>query len=276
MAGSDMAGKVVVVTGASSGIGAAAARELHRMGAEVHAVGRDPIRTTEVAAELGTTPILADFASLDDVHATADEVLDGCGRLDVLVNNAALSVSRREETVDGHELMFQVNHLAPFLLTARLLDLLVDSGPSRVVTTSSAANLFGFVRVDDLESTLLFVGPQVYGTTKLENILFTRELARRYGEQGVLATSFDPGLVATRFGRGDVSGILQRSPLRRVMRTSEAAADTLVWLASAPRDGIRGGYFYRDRRPGIMNPQGRSNDVARRLWDRSAELVGTE
>lgn len=274
MAGEDMSGKVVVVTGASSGIGAAAARELHGMGAEVHAIGRDPARTAEVAADLGTEPIIADFASLADVHAAADDVLDRCDRLDVLVNNAALTVSRREETADGHELMFQVNHLAPFLLTARLIDLLVESAPSRVVTTSSVANLAGFVRLDDLETRQLFIGFNVYGTTKLANILFTRELARRYGSQGVLATCFDPGVVATRMGRGDFAGFALRTPLRRLMRTPEAAADTLVWLATAPRDNIRGGYFYRDRRPGVINLQARSDDTARRLWERSAELVG--
>jgi NAD(P)-dependent dehydrogenase (short-subunit alcohol dehydrogenase family) len=276
MAGVVMRGKVVVITGASSGIGAAAARELHRLGAEVHAIGRDPTRTKDVANELGTDPIVADFASLTEVHAAADEVVDRCDRLDVLVNNAGVSVSRREETVDGHELMFQVNHLAPFLLTWRLLDLLIESAPSRVVTTSSAANLVGFVRLDDLEARQLFVGFNVYGTTKLENVMFTRELARRYGLQGLLATCLDPGVVATRFGRRDLSGLMQRSPLRQVMRTSEAGADTLVWLATAPRASLRNGYFYRDRRPGVIHPQARRDDTARRLWERSAELVGAD
>src|SRR4051794_6496260 len=183
----EMAGQTVVVTGASSGIGASAARRLRELGAEVHVVGRSPQRTEEGAAEVGTEPIVADFARLDDVRAAADEVLRRCPRVDVLVNNAGMSLSRREDSVDGHEMMFQVNHLAPFLLTSLLLDRLKGSAPSRVITTSSVGNLAGFVNPMDLDSRFVFVGQAVYGTTKLENILFTRELARRSEGTGVLA-----------------------------------------------------------------------------------------
>jgi NAD(P)-dependent dehydrogenase (short-subunit alcohol dehydrogenase family) len=269
-----MAGRTVVVTGASSGIGTAAARRLRDLGAEVHVMGRSPQRTAEVAAEMGTEPIIADFARLDDVRAAADEVLRRCPRVDVLVNNAGMSLSRREVTVDGHETMFQVNHLAPFLLTSLLLDRLETSAPSRVITTSSVANLAGFVNLLDLDSRLVFLGQAVYGTTKLENILFTRELSRRLEGTDVLATCFHPGVVATGFGRGDLIGVLWSSPLRRLMRTSEQGADTLVWLATTPADELRPGGYYVDRRPGVVNPQALSGRLARRLWQRSDRLVG--
>jgi NAD(P)-dependent dehydrogenase (short-subunit alcohol dehydrogenase family) len=208
------------------------------------------------------------------VRAAAQEVLRRCRVLDVLVNNAGMSLSRREVTVDGHETMFQVNHLAPFLLTSLLLDRLERSAPSRVITTSSVGNLAGFVNLRDLDSRLVFVGQAVYGTTKLENILFTRELSRRLEGRDVLATCFHPGVVATGFGRGDLIGVLWSSPLRRLMRTPEQGADTLVWLATAPADQLRPGGYYVDRRPGLVNPQALSGRLARQLWERSERLVG--
>jgi NAD(P)-dependent dehydrogenase (short-subunit alcohol dehydrogenase family) len=271
----DMTGKTVVVTGASSGIGAAAARRLHELGAEVVVVGRSPDRTAEAAADVGTEPIVADFARLAEVRSAADEILSRCPHLDVLVNNAGLSVTKRRVTEDGHELTFQVNHLAPFLLTTLLLDRLVDSAPSRVVTTASLANLTGFVRMHDLETEHLYVGSTVYATTKLENILFTRELGRRLEGTGVLATSFNPGVVATDLGREDTTGILYRSPLRRLMKSPDQGADTLVWLATAPTERLRQGGYYTSRRPGVTHVQARSSRLARQLWDRSERLVAT-
>lgn len=268
-----MSGKTVVITGASSGIGEAAARSLHQAGARVVVLGHDADRTAMIAGEVETEPIIADFRRLSDVRDAADQVLERCDRIDVLVNNAGISVSSRQVTEDGHELMFQVNHLAPFLLTTLLLDRLIESAPSRVVTTASVAHLAGFVRLNDLETERFFVGTAVYGTTKLENILFTRELARRLEGTGVLATCFNPGTVATRFGRKDPSGLMHRSPLRRLMRSPEQGADTLVWLASAPADALRAGRYYTDRRAGVANPQARSERLARQLWERTEELV---
>jgi NAD(P)-dependent dehydrogenase (short-subunit alcohol dehydrogenase family) len=273
MSHTDMSGRTVVITGASSGIGAAAARQLHAMGATVHVVGRSPERTAAVAAEVGSMPILADFARFDDVRATARDVLERCARLDVLVNNAGLSVTRREVTEDGHELTFQVNHLATFLLTALLLDRLVDSAPSRVITTASVANLGGFMRIGDLESRRFFQGTAAYSTSKLENILFTRELGRRLSGTGVLATCFNPGLVATDLGRGNPAGLMHRSPLRRLMRSPEEGADTLVWLATGPADRLRQGGYYGNRRRGVMHVQARSDRLARQLWERSERMV---
>jgi NAD(P)-dependent dehydrogenase (short-subunit alcohol dehydrogenase family) len=276
MDSSEIAGKTVVITGASSGIGAAAARMLHALGAEVHVLGRSPERTAELAAEVGTEPIVADFARLADVREAADEILARCPRLHVLANNAGLLVNRRQETADGHELTFQVNHLAPFLLTTLLLDRLRASAPARVITTASVANLTGFVRLDDLETRRLYLGTTVYSTTKLENILFTRELGRRLAGSGVLATCFNPGFVATDLGRGDFTGVVFRTPLRRLMRTPEQGADTLVWLATTPASELRPGAYYSARRPGVVHLQGRSDRLARELWERSEQLVAQD
>ena len=271
----DLARKTVVITGASSGIGEAAARALHRRGAEVHVVGRSPERTNSIASEVGTAAIVADFAHLDDVRSAGKQILDCCTHLDVLVDNAGLSVARRNETDDGHELTFQVNHLAPFLLTSLLLDRLKDSAPSRVITTARVANGFGFVRLNDLASRHLYQGTVAYGTTKLENILFTRELGRRPEGTGILAVCFNPGLVATRLGRDDASGLINRTPLRRLMGTPEQGADTLVWLATPPVERLRPGAHNSPRRVTLHHPQGYSDSVARRLWKHSEELVPT-
>ena len=276
MTSPELAGQVILVTGASSGIGAAAARELHRRGATVHVAGRSPDRTAAVAASLGTEPIVADFARLADVREVAAQVLARCDRLDTLVNNAGVWVMRREETQDGHELMFQVNHLAPFLLTALLKDLLIASAPARVITTASVANLNGFVRLSDLETRLFFSGYTVYGTTKLENILFTRELGRRLAGTDVLATCFNPGPVATDLARGTIIGAAAQLPLGRLlMKSPEGGADTLVWLATQPANRLRPGGYYSNRRPGLLNPQALSGPLARQLWDQTERLLGT-
>ena len=276
MTGAELAGQVILVPGASTGIGAAAARELYRRGATVHVTGRSPDRTAAVAALVGTEPIVADFARLADVREVAAQVLGRCDRLDALVNNAGIWVTRREETQDGHELMFQVNHLAPFLLTALLKDLLIASAPARVITTSSVANLSGFVRLNDLETRLFFTGYTVYGTTKLENILFTRELGRRLAGTGVLATCFNPGPVATDLARGTLIGAAYQLPLSRLlMKSPEGGADTLVWLATQPGDRLRPGGYYSNRRPGLLNPQALSGTLARQLWDQTERILET-
>jgi NAD(P)-dependent dehydrogenase (short-subunit alcohol dehydrogenase family) len=269
-----LSGQVIVVTGASSGIGEAAAKTLHRLRAEVHVIGRSLPRTTAVAEHVGTEPIIADFTRLSEVTKAAQAVLAQCPRIDVLVNNAGVSVSRREETPDGHELMFQVNHLAPFLLTDLLLDRLTRSSPSRVITTSSVAHLGGLLRLHDLDTRLVFLGVTEYSTTKLENILFTRELDRRHRANGILTTCFNPGVVATEFGRDDPSGFLQHSPLRGLLRTPEQGADTLIWLATQPAETLRPGGYYSSRRLGIMNPQAYSGGLASRLWEHTERILG--
>lgn len=270
-----MQGKTVVITGASAGIGAAAARELRRLGAEVVPVGRSPAKAAAIGKELGVEPVVADFARLEDVRRAANELLARCPRIDVLVNNAGGIVWERRVTADGHEMQFQVNHLAPFLLTELLRERLVASAPARVVTTSSTAHRRGKVELDDLDSEARYSAWAAYSNSKLMNVLFTRELARRLEGTGVTATCFHPGLIASDFGRGHwFAELLWKSPLPRFMKKPEDGARTLVWLASSPEVEGRSGGYYAERKLAEVAPQGRDDAMARRLWERSAALVG--
>lgn len=264
----------IVITGASSGIGAEAARVLAAQGHEVAVVGRHPERTRAVADEIGGTPFLADFDRLDDVRALADALDAAYPRIDVLANNAGGLVSERGLTADGHERIFQHNHLAPFLLTNLLLPKLEES-EGRVVSTASSANLVGFVRLDDLEWTKrAWVGGwRAYGTSKVETILFVRELARRTGLQ---AYSFHPGFVATSFGRG--SALIRFSERLKPggfgISVAEGAAP-LVFLATSAVVPAPDGTFFDGLKPGGATRKQASDDaLAAALWDRSLELVG--
>ncbi len=268
-------GRVVVVTGASAGIGAAAAQALAAAGARVAVVGRTPAKTEAVAARCGGTPFVCDFARLDSVRDLAAELVADYGRVDVLANNAGLYARRRELTVDGHELTFQVNHLAPFLLTNLLADHLADD--ARVITTSSRAHLAGRVDRADLESSGRYVAFCTYATTKLENLLFSSELARRLDARGVSAAAFHPGSVRSDFARrGGAVALVHRTPLGRVvLHSPESGADTLCWLATAPRDSSwRSGGYYARRRPARALEVVGDRGLAGWLWSRSAELVG--
>lgn len=276
----NMTGKTVVVTGASSGIGAVTVRRLAEMGADVVPVGRSPERTREVAREVGAEPLLADFASFAQVRALADELLSHCPRIDVLVNNAGGLFTPRTVTEDGHEKTFQVNHLSTFLLTALLRDRLVRSAeraPVRVVTTSSLGNRFGNVRLDDLEREKRpWNGFLAYCAAKLENILFTRELSRRLSGTGVEAVCLHPGNVATEFGTGSLfPGLFYRNPLtRRVMLIPpEQGAAPLLRLASAPAGELEDGAYYDRFQKGKANRQADDAELAASLWERSEEIT---
>jgi NAD(P)-dependent dehydrogenase (short-subunit alcohol dehydrogenase family) len=277
MATQDMQGKTVVITGASAGLGAAAARQLAERGATVVPVGRSPQKTAAVARELGVEPLVADFARLDDVRRLADALLERCERIDVLANNAGGIFPRRVETVDGHELTFQVNHLAPFLLTVLLHPRLAATPGARVLMTSSIGNNLGHVKLDDLDRRRTpYLSLRVYGTAKLENILMAREIGRRWAGDGIAATAFHPGNVATEFGRDSFSsGLIYRSPLRRVfLITPEEGAAALVGLATQPdANAIDGVYFDRFEPNGRTSKQAGDADLARGLWERSAALV---
>ncbi|MBK4346326.1 SDR family NAD(P)-dependent oxidoreductase [Lacisediminihabitans changchengi] len=272
-----MPGKTIVITGGSDGIGAAAARQLTQQGERVVLVGRSPQKTEAVAREIGANWYLADFAELDDVRELAEKLLAAYPRIDVLANNAGGLMGDRTVTVDGHELTFQVNHLAPFLLTSLLHDRLVESQATVIGTASSAGRVFGRVDLDDLESAHDYRPSRAYGTTKLQNIMFARELDRRYRDSGISAASFHPGIVATNFSSGSNSHLRRfyARGVRRFLTTAEKGADTLVWLATT-RPGVDWphGEYFTHRTVSKSNRQAYDETLCRGLWDRSAALVG--
>ncbi|HEV8115415.1 MAG TPA: SDR family NAD(P)-dependent oxidoreductase [Acidimicrobiales bacterium] len=267
----------IVLTGASAGIGAAAAIELTRRGHPVTAVGRSAPKLAAVHSRMLAVapgglevpePETADFATLAGVRALADTLLERCPRIDVLANNAGLIVPRRQETADGFEMTFAVNHLAPFLLTNLLVGRVAESG-GRVVTTSSDAHKGGKIYEDDLQLRR-FGRWKAYCQSKLANVLFTSELARR---TGLPATCFHPGLVRTDFGRGSFVKVLS-TVIRPLYRTPEQGAETLVWLATDPEGGAPTATYYADCTPGKPTAMATDPELARRLWDTSATLVG--
>jgi NAD(P)-dependent dehydrogenase (short-subunit alcohol dehydrogenase family) len=268
----------IVLTGASAGIGAAAAVELTRMGHTVLATGRSPDKLDAVHQRMldvapdGIVPdaVVADFARLDDVRRLADTVLDRCPRLDVLANNAGLQTRTREESAEGYELVLAVNHLAPFLLTDLLIDQIRASG-GRVVTTSSAVHRVGRIDFDDLQMERKWSGFRSYGNSKLANIWFTSELAKR---TGIAASSYHPGGVDTDLGRDSRTSSLAKPFMKWFARTPEQGADTLVWLATDHEGAAPSAVYYADRKPGKMSARAHDQDAAARLWDLSAELVG--
>ena len=268
--------RTIVITGASDGIGAAAARALAARGDQVVVVGRSPQKTAAVAAEVGAESYVADFARLDEVRELASALLARYPHIDVLANNAGGIMGDRTETVDGHEKTFQVNHLGPFLLTSLLIDRLVASR-ARVITTSSVANrYFGHFELDDLDARASYKPNKAYGDAKLANILFTRELHRRYSPAGVSAAAFHPGGVATNFAAESTSPmrIVYTSALRRALISPEKGADTLVWLATTePGTQWVSGEYYEKRRIAKANAQAADAGLARELWERSAAMV---
>jgi NAD(P)-dependent dehydrogenase (short-subunit alcohol dehydrogenase family) len=278
----DLKGRVCMITGATSGIGKAAALGIARRGAEMVLVCRDRGRAESVQAEIfeltGSRPevMLADLSAQREVRSLAERFLTTGRPLHVLVNNAGLLLTRRTETVDGLETTFAVNHLAPFLLTNLLLDRLRASAPARIVTVASEAHRFaGRIRFDNLNAERSFRGMRIYGQSKLANILFTRELARRLAASGVTANCLHPGTVATRFGTNN--GGFYRFGMRliaRFIRTPEKGAETVIYLAASPGvEGVTGKYFFdcRERTPGRG---ARSDEDARRLWELSASMTG--
>ncbi|MDE0774846.1 MAG: SDR family NAD(P)-dependent oxidoreductase [Nocardioides sp.] len=220
--GQTMTGRTVLVTGASDGIGAETAKALAGRGATVHVTGRSAEKLRPVADAVGTEPLVADFSRLDDVRRLAEQVGERVEHLDVLLNNAGGTFSPRHVTHDGHEPNFQVNHLAPFLLTNLLRPRLAAAGSSLVVNTSSIGNLMGKVVLDDLDHerrrALEF---PAYGTGKLMNIVFTRGISQRWSGDGIVSVAVHPGPVGSSFGRDSwLVGLLYRSPLKRLATIS--------------------------------------------------------
>jgi len=273
-----MSERTIVITGASDGIGAAAARALSQSGEHVVIVGRSPQKTRAIAAELGADHVIADFSRLAEVRTLAAELLQRYPRIDVLANNAGGIMGNRELTVDGNEKTFQVNHLAPFLLTTLLMDRLISSRAS-VINTSSTANRFGRINLDDLSNERKYSPNKAYGDAKLANILFTRELHRRYSARGIVTAAFHPGVVATSFSTDSTSimRLVYQTALKRMLITPEKGADTLVWLASTAA-GVdwQSGEYYEKRRVHTTNSQAADAGLATALWERSVDLVATD
>lgn len=263
--------RTIVITGASDGVGAAAARILAARGEHVVLVGRSPDKTRALAAELDAPSHVADFADLAQVRRLADE-LRAYPRLDVLANNAGAVMGARRLTTDGFEATFQVNHLAPFLLTRLLLDRL---GDAKVIQTSSvAARRFARLDLDDLQNERHYSPNRAYGDAKLANILFTAELARR----GIAAVSFHPGMIATSFAAGSTSWFrwVYRTPLARlVLEPPERGGERLVRLVDGTPgvDWTPGAYYEKDVEA-VPPPQAADPDLASALWDRSESLLG--
>ena len=265
--------KTIVITGASSGIGSVAARELGKAGWQVAVVGRDPVRTKAVARDVGGSPFIADFDRLDDVRALAADLLAKYPTVDVLANNAGGLVGKRGTTADGHERTFQHNVLAPFLLTNLLLDRLTASS-ARVINTASSANSMGHVNLRDLDSTrgLYLGGWRAYGTAKLENIVFTRELARR---TTLTTYAFHPGFVATSFGTGTAGGKFLMRLAGPAQISADAGAAPLIELASNANLDVPNATFFDGLKPnGYERKQASDPVLAAKLWDACASLAG--
>jgi NAD(P)-dependent dehydrogenase (short-subunit alcohol dehydrogenase family) len=279
---SSMGGKVVLITGGTSGIGKAAATALAGMGATVVITGRNEERGKRALQEIreesgndGVELILADLTVQDEVRRLAEELRERHNQLEVLVNNAGLVLSERTETPDGIETQLAINHLAPFLLTNLLLDLLKESAPSRIVTVSSDAHRWAKIDLDDLQSRKRYRGMQVYGKTKLANIMFTYELAERLEGTGVTANCMHPGGVNTNFGnnQGGPMNLLFRL-FKPFMRSPEQGADTLIYLASSPEvEGMTGKYL-ADRKVKAASDAAYDETTRKRLWEASEELTG--
>ncbi|HET7269803.1 MAG TPA: SDR family oxidoreductase [Rubrobacter sp.] len=276
-----MGGKTALITGGTSGIGKATAEALAAMGANVVITGRNAERgeaaveevkghSTDAAVDL----ILADLCVQGEVRRLAQTFLARHDRLDVLINNAGVVLSKRTETPDGIETTLATNHLAPFLLTNLLLYRLKESAPSRVITVSSEAQRWGSMDFGDLQSRRRYRGFPVYGMTKLANIMFTYELAERLKGKDVTANCMHPGSVGTNFGQnnGGMMALFFRT-FKPFMRSPEQGSDTLIWLASSPEvDGVSGKYF-SDRKEIEAKDIAYDPDARRRLWEISESLT---
>jgi NAD(P)-dependent dehydrogenase (short-subunit alcohol dehydrogenase family) len=284
----DMTGKTVVVTGGNSGIGFETAAALGSMGARVLITARNKAKgeaavesiRSRIGAAGSVELVVFDLADLSSVRDGAQRILDGCPRLDVLVNNAGLVLSERTETVDGYETTFAINHLGPFLLTSLLLPRLLESKPARVVNVASTAHNQARrgIPFDDLQSTRHYSYVRSYGFTKLANILFTNELARRLDGMEVTANSLHPGTVRTGYGAdGDLRGLIALGiKIGAPFFLSPAkGARTSVYLASSPEVAQTSGQYFVKCRPRNPRRWAQDPEAARHLWEVSEEMVSS-
>jgi len=278
-----MQGKTVLITGATDGIGKITALRLAERGAHVVLVGRDPAKTERVVQEIktatGSTEIeslIADLSSMQQVRDLADQFKRQHDRLDVLINNAGAMFFSRKETVDGLELTFALNHMAYFILTNRLLDMIKASAPARIVNVSSMAHYGRTINFDDLQNERRYSPQRVYGQSKLLNVLFTYELARRLEGTGVTANTLHPGVVATQFAANNWGpvGKLARRVLNLVSISPEEGAQTSIYLATSPEvEGVSGQYFDKCRAK-ESSPASYDQESQRRLWAISEQIAG--
>jgi NAD(P)-dependent dehydrogenase (short-subunit alcohol dehydrogenase family) len=267
-----MQGKTVLVTGATDGIGKQTAIKLARMGAQVIVHGRRVQRCKDALVDISATSgrndlryIVADFSRLDEVRRMADEFRRDYDRLDVLINNAGVFMKRRVLTDENFEMSFCVNHLAPFMLTMRLLPLLRASTPARIVTVSSMAHQRGKIDFKNLQGEDTFRNMQIYSNTKLANVLFTFELAERLAGSGVTATCLHPGVIATKLLHVafDLPG-----------DDPSAGAETPVYLASSPEAAEANGLYFQNCAPSYHSPLADDVDLRREFWEISEYLSG--
>ena len=279
-----LTGKTVVLTGATSGIGRATALGLADEGARLILVGRTPERCEETLAEIrrrtgrdDAVMLRADLSSLKEVRRLADEVLASADRVHVLLNNAGVTLPKRQLTVDGLEGTFATNHLAYFLLTGLLLPRLRDSAPARIVNVASDAHRFVRLDLNDLQNEQRYRALRVYGQSKTANLLFTQELARRIAGSGVSANALHPGGIRSNLGRSEGRALeVVRKLVGLFLKSPEEGARTSLYLACSPEvEGVSGRYYAkcRERTPAA---HARDPELARRLWERSEALTGLQ
>jgi retinol dehydrogenase-14 len=277
-----MDGRTVLITGGTGGIGKATALGLARLGAHVAVTGRDPKRTENAAREIRAAgggrvdAFVADLSSRSEVRRLAGEVLVRLPRIHVLVNNVGGYWNTRHLTADGLERTFAVKHLAPFQLTTLLLDRLKGSAPARVVTVASNAHKLGRIDFDDVQGERSYSGARAYNQSKLANVLFSYELARRLAGTGVTANALHPGVVRTGFGAEDPAGSqrLFVPLLRPFMKSPARGAATSIRVASAQDLEKVTGRYFADRKATKSSPRSYDEAVAARLWQISVDPIG--
>ncbi len=280
----ELTGKTILITGATNGIGKVAALELAKQGPTIVLVGRNPAKVEETVREIkekSSNPqvdgLVADLFSMAEVRRLANEFRKKYPHLHVLINNAGAIFADRQHTVDGYERTFALNHLAYFLLTNLLLDMLKADAPARIINVSSGAHLGASLDFDDLQNEQHYGagGFTAYGQSKLDNLLFTYELARRLAGTGVTVNAMHPGTVATGFGENNSGGMhLAMQVLHLFSLTPQQGADTIVYLASSPEvEGISGKYW--EKRKAIQSsPASYDEATQKRLWEVSAQMTG--
>jgi retinol dehydrogenase 12 len=277
----DVQDRICIITGATGGIGKVMALEIARQGMQVVIVSRDEQRCAAAAAEIRQATsnqavdyLAADLSSLQQVRNLAGRFREKYERLDILLNNAGGFFMKRHESEDGIEMTWALNHLSYFLLTNLLLDLLKASAPARVINVSSNAHLSGKINFNDPEGKRLFFGWSAYAQSKLANILFTFELARRLEGSGVTANALHPGYVATGFGRNNAGLVSFFIGLSHVLAISpQKGGQTGVYLAtSSDVEGVTGNYFVKEK-PVQAAKSAYDQETARRLWELSAQMT---